>query len=185
MENIQEIIQNDLRTALKGRRELEVSTLRLLGAAIINKEKEKRIRIARSEKDLKEEELVEKSRLTDEEIIEVVLSEIKKRKEAILGFSAGSVSAPAREKAKIQNLIDKEKKEIKILKKYLPELSSALPEQLSEKEVRELAKDVVGKTKAQSMKDMGKVMRELMPKIKGKADGSLVSKIVKELLTPK
>lgn len=178
MENIQEIIQNDLRTALKGRRELEVSTLRLLGAAIINKEKEKRIRIARSEKDLKEEELVEKSRLTDEEIIEVVLSEIKKRKEAILGFSAGSVSAPAREKAKIQNLIDKEKKEIKILKKYLPE-------QLSEKEVRELAKDVVGKTKAQSMKDMGKVMRELMPKIKGKADGSLVSKIVKELLTPK
>lgn len=178
MENIQEIIQNDLRTALKGRRELEVSTLRLLGAAIINKEKEKRIRIARSEKDLKEEELVEKSRLTNEEIIEVVLSEIKKRKEAISGFSAGSVSAPAREKAKIQNLIDKEKKEIKILKKYLPE-------QLSEKEVRELAKDVVGKTKAQSMKDMGKVMRELMPKIKGKADGSLVSKIVKELLTPR
>lgn len=178
MENIQEIIQNDLRTALKGRRELEVSTLRLLGAAIINKEKEKRIKIARSERDLKEEGLVEKSRLTDEEIIEVVLSEIKKRKEAILGFSAGSVSAPAREKAKIQNLIDKEKKEIKILKKYLPE-------QLSEKEVRELAKDVVEKTKAQSMKDIGKVMKKLMPKIKGKADGGLVSKIVKELLTPK
>ena len=178
MKNIQSKLQNDLRTALKGRRKLEVSTLRLLGAAIINKEKEKRIKIARSEKDLKEEELVEKSRLTDEEIIEVVLSEIKKRKEAILGFSAGSVSAPASEKAKIQNLIDKEKEEIKILKKYLPE-------QLSEEEVRKLAKDVVEKTKAQSMKDIGKVMKKLMPKIKGKADGSLVSKIVKELLTPR
>jgi len=178
VKNIQSKLQNDLRTALKGRRKLEVSTLRLLGAAIINKEKEKRMKNATTEKDLKEEELVEKSRLTDEEIIEVVLSEIKKRKEAILGFSAGSVSAPAREKAKIQNLIDKEKEEIKILKKYLPE-------QLSEEEVRKLAKDVVEKTKAQSMKDIGKVMKKLMPKIKGKADGSLVSKIVKELLTPR
>jgi len=65
-----------------------------------------------------------------------------------------------------------------ILQKYMPE-------QLSEEEIKKLAKEAIEKTGAKEIKDMGKVMQELMPKVKGKAEGSLVSKIVKELLTPK
>jgi uncharacterized protein YqeY len=58
-----------------------------------------------------------------------------------------------------------------------------LPEQLSEEEIRKLAKEAIQKVGAKEIKDMGKVMAELMPKVKGRADGSLVRKIVKELLS--
>ena len=75
-------------------------------------------------------------------------------------------------------MVDKETKEKEILEKYLPE-------QLSEEEIKKLVKEAIEKIGAKEIKDMGKVMAELMPQVKGKADGSLVSKIVKELLTPK
>jgi hypothetical protein len=104
-------IQKDLNTALKERKEIEISVLRLLSAAILNKEKEKRYKISKEGNELKEEELEKESQLTDEEIIEVLQSEIKKRKEAILGF----------EKGQRQDLAEKEKGEIEILKKYLSE----------------------------------------------------------------
>jgi uncharacterized protein YqeY len=110
---------------------------------------------------------LEKQRqLVEEEVLEVISSEIKKRKEAILLF----------EKGERQELAEKEKREIGILQNYLPE-------QLPEEELRKLVKEAIEKTGAKEMKDMGKIMAELMPKVKGKADGSLVSKIVKELLT--
>jgi hypothetical protein len=73
-------------------------------------------------------------------------------------------------------LADREKKEIEILKKYLPE-------QLSEEQLRKLIQESITKTGAKEIKDMGKIMADLMPKIKGKADNSEISKIVKELLT--
>ena len=63
-------------------------------------------------------------------------------------------------------------------------LQNYLPEQLSEEEIKKLIEEAIKKTGAKEIKDMGKVMAELMPKLKGKADGVLVSKIVKELLTP-
>lgn len=158
-------IQEDLKTSLKERKELEVSVLRLLNSTIINKEKEKRYKISKEKPDLKEKELEKESQLTDEEVIEVVSSEIKKRKEAILEFQKG----------KREDLVAKEKQELEILEKYLPE-------QLSEEEIKKLAKEAIEKTGAKEPKEMGKVMAELMPKLKGRADGSLVSKIVKELL---
>jgi hypothetical protein len=64
---------------------------------------------------------------------------------------------------------------MEILQKYLPE-------QLTEEELKKLVAESIKETEAGSLKDMGKVMGSLMPKVKGRADGSLVSKIVKELL---
>jgi len=148
-------IQEDLNSAIKSKREIETSTLRMLSAAILNKEKEKRYKSGKSE-DIP---------LIDEEIIEVVFNEVKKRKEAIELY----------EKGDRQELADKEKKEAETLQKYLPE-------QLTEEEVKKLVKEAITKVGAKEQKDMGKVMAELMPQVKGKADGGLVSKVVKELL---
>ena len=164
--SLKERIQEDLVRSLKEKDELKASVFRLLLASLLNREKEKRYKAYQTKTDIAEKELVEKSQLTDEEIVEVVSSEIKKRKEAALGF----------EKGKRQDLADKEKKELEILKAYLPE-------QLSEEEIRNLVKEIIEKVGAKTQKDMGKVMSQLMPRIKGKADGAMVSSIVKELLS--
>lgn len=166
-------IQEDFKKALKEKKEIEVSTLRLLKAAILNKEKEKRYRLSKEKPDINFEELKKESplykelekesALTDEEVLAVISSEIKKRKEAILEY----------EKGKREDLAEKEKKEIKILEKYLPE-------QMGEEEIKKLAKETIEKIE---VKNMGKVMAQLMPKLKGRADGETVSKIVKELLS--
>ena len=71
----------------------------------------------------------------------------------------------------------KEKKELEVLQAYLPE-------QLSEEEIRQLVKDTISQTGAANAQDMGKVMAAVMLQVKGKADGTLVSSVVKELLTP-
>ncbi len=176
--SIKEKIEEDFKKALKEKKEIEVSTLRMLQAAIFNKEKEKRYRLSKEKpglnlEELKKEsplakELEKESVLTDEEVLEVISSEIKKRKEAILEF----------EKGKREDLVKKEKAEMEILQRYLPE-------QLSEEEIKKLAREIIEKLGAKDIKDMGKVMAQLMPKLKGRADGSLVNKIVKDLLTLK
>jgi len=107
---LKEKIQEDLNSALKEKKELEVSVLRLLLSAIFNKEKEKRYKLSKEKPEFASEELEKESVLSDEEIIEVIFSEIKKRKEAILEF----------EKGDRKDLADKEKKEMRILQKYLP-----------------------------------------------------------------
>jgi len=166
--SLKEKIDADLKKATKERKEIEVSVLRLLKDAIFLKEKEKRYKIFNQRKGVSEKELEKESQLSDEEIIEVIFAEIKKRKEAILEF----------EKGKRKDLVEKETKEIEILKKYLPE-------QLSEKEVEKIIKETIKKLGAKDIKDMGRVMKELMPKLKGRVEGSLISKIVKDLLTKK
>ena len=163
---LKEKITQDLNSALKERKEAELSVLRLLSAAITNKEKEKRFKASKIKPEMDEKNLIKESQLADEEIIDVISSEIKKRKEAAVLFEQG----------KRQDLAQKEKKEAEILQKYLPE-------QLSEEEIKKLAKEAIAKTQAREQKDMGRVMAELMPKIKGKADNSLVSRIVKELIS--
>lgn len=178
MENIKQKIQADLTQTIKKGDEIGRSTLRMLLATILSKEKEKRYKAFKEKPDLSEEELAEKSILTDEEIIEVIFSEVKKRKEAIESFSAHGGLASGEKKDKIENAINKEKAELKVLQTYLPE-------QLSEEEIKKIVKEAIEKTKAKEIKDMGKVMAEIMPKVKGKTDGGMVSKIVKELLFPK
>ncbi len=107
----------------------------------------------------------EKKVLNDDDIKIVVAKEVKKRKESILEF----------EKAERLDLVEGLNREIEILSKYLPV-------QLSEDQIRELVKESISLTGAVSSKDMGKVMQDLRPKTNGKADGKLVSDIVKELL---
>ena len=137
--DLKEKIKNDLNRSLKEREKLTSSTLRLLLATILNREKEKRAKIAKGEKGLTEEELIKKSQLLDDEIIQAILSEIKKRKESILLF----------EKGKRQDLADKEKEEIKILQKYLPE-------QISEEELKKIVQDAVKKNRCRFDKRDGK-----------------------------
>jgi uncharacterized protein YqeY len=103
--------------------------------------------------------------VNDDEIIEILAREIKQRREAMLEF----------EKGNRQDLVDKAKVEIEILLSYLPQ-------QLSEEEICEIVRKAVDEVGASSMKDMGKVMVVIMPKTKGKADGKLVSQIVKQYL---
>ncbi len=158
-------ISQNLKIALKEKREIEVSVLRMLLAAILNKEKEKRYKLNKEKPDLSQGELEKESQLTEEEITLITSIEAKKRKEAIIAF----------EKGERKDLAEKEKKELDILKKYLPE-------QISEEELSQIIKQVIVETGAKEMKDMGKVMKEVMLKVVGRADGNQVSGIVKELL---
>ncbi len=162
---LKENIKNDATEALKAGNEILISTLRMFLASVTSKEKEKRYKTAKQKPELKEEELVKESELSDEEVIDVISSEIKKRKDAIILYEKGSRP----------ELAEKERKEIEILKKYLPE-------QLSQEELKKLIEESINKTGAKEIKDMGKVMADLNPKIKGRADGGEVSKLVKELL---
>lgn len=163
--NLKGKIQNELQEAVKNREELKSSVLRLLLSAIFNKEKEKRYKLSKQKPEFKEKDLEKESQLVNEEVIEVISSEIKKRKESILEFGKGER----------EDLVEKETKEKEILEKYLPE-------QLSEEGIKKLVKEAIERVEAKEPKDIGKVMAELMPKVKGRADGGLVSKIAKELL---
>ncbi|HUW71703.1 MAG TPA: GatB/YqeY domain-containing protein [Candidatus Humimicrobiaceae bacterium] len=106
---LKEKIQDDLRLALKEKREIRLSVLRMLLAAISNREIDKRTRIWKEKPELSTEELKKESQLTDEEITKVVSSEIKKRKEALSLF----------EKGNREDLIKKEKAEMEVLEEYL------------------------------------------------------------------
>ena len=162
---IKQQIKNDTTSALKSGDKITAETLRMLSAAIAGKEKEKRYKFSKDKPDLGEQDLVKESELTNEQIIEVVSSEIKKRKDAVQLYQRGNRP----------ELAEKEQKEIEILKKYLPE-------QLSEEELKKIVQESVLKVGAKEMRDMGKVMADLNPKIKGKADGGEASRIVKEIL---
>ena len=115
--------------------------------------------------------LVEKTdgiKLEDEQVIEILAKEVKQRNEAILEFQKGNR----------EDLVESAKAEIEILKEYLPQ-------QLSEEEIKEIVINVADNLGASSMKDMGKVMAEVRPKVVGRADGRLVSSIVKNYLNNK
>lgn len=100
--------------------------------------------------------------------IEILAKEVKQRREAMLEF----------EKGNRQDLVDQSKAEIEILLNYLPQ-------QLSEGEIRQIIEESAIEAGASSIKDIGKVMSIVRPKTLGRADGKLVSQIVKEYLTNK
>ncbi len=104
--------------------------------------------------------------VTDQITIELAMKEVKQRKDSIEQFEKGGR----------QDLADNEQAELTILQKYLPE-------QMSEEEIRAVVKEIISSVGASSMQDIGKVMGALMPRVKGKADGTLVNKIVKEILS--
>jgi len=161
---LKEQLQKEMTEALKAGNQLKRLVLGTLITAVKNKELAKRGQIGKITNDQKE--LAEKSQLTNEEVLELISSEVKKRKDSIEQFKAGGR----------QDLADKEKSEMEILLAYLPE-------QLSEEEVKNQIQKIIEETGAISQKEMGKVIGVAMVKLKGRADGGLVSKITKELLS--
>ena len=111
-------------------------------------------------------EIEEKSDLNELQITSILEKMIKQRNDAIAQF----------EQAKRQELADKEKQEIEIVREFLPE-------QMSDDEISELVSKIVSEVGAQDMKDMGKVMGSLKPLIAGKADAGVVSQLVKKALS--
>jgi len=134
-------------------------------SAMKNKDKEKLAVLRMIKGAMQLEEINKKSELSDDEVIGVISKQIKTRKESIVEFEKGGR----------EDLIDKTNLEIDILNSYMPE-------QLSEEEVNKIINDAFDKVNPTSMKDMGKLMGLLTPQLKGKADMSSVSVIIKEKL---
>ena len=161
---LKESLQQDMKDAMKSGNAVKRMVLSLVQSAVKNKELEKRAKFSKAGAEA--DKLEELSRMSDEEIMDVILSEAKKRKESIESY----------EKAGRDELAKKEKDELAILMEYLPE-------QMSEDEIREEVKKAIEATGAKDIKEMGKVLGVLMSKIKGRADGQTVSRIVKEELS--
>jgi uncharacterized protein YqeY len=103
--------------------------------------------------------------LEEGEVLSVVSKEVKRHLESIDAFKKGNRA----------DLVSKEEAELKILRGYLPE-------QISREEIVKAAKEVIGLVGAKGPGDKGKVMQQLMPKLKGEADGKLINDVVTELL---
>jgi uncharacterized protein YqeY len=140
-------IDADTKDALKSGAKDKVSTLRMLNAAMKNKQIDKR------------------RPLTEDEVIETVRSLIKQRKDSIEQFAKGGR----------QDLVDKETAEVAVLETYLPQ-------QLAREELEVMVRAAISQTSAQGARDMGKVMKALIPMVGGRADGKLVSELVKNAL---
>jgi uncharacterized protein YqeY len=144
---LREQLDDDLKSAMKSRDALRLSVLRMLKSAARYTEIEKG------------------ETLSDDDVLQVVARECKRRRESIEQF----------EKGNRPDLVAQEKAELEILSGYLPE-------QLDETEVIGIAREVISELHAASKADKGKVMGALMQKVRGKADGRLVNRIVDELL---
>lgn len=137
----------DLKSAMKAKDSLRKNTIQSVRAGVLQVEKDKQVI------------------LSDDEVISVIVSQVKKRKASLPDFI----------KSGREDLISELKTEIEILEGYLPE-------QLSEEEVNTMITDVIAELGATSMKDMGKVMQVMTEKANGRADNKLVSQIVRKLL---
>jgi hypothetical protein len=135
--------------------------------AMKNKEKDKLSVIRMVKASLQNEAIKLGSKeLTDEVELTILSREVKQRKESLHEF----------DKAGRQDLVDKLRAELAIVELYMPE-------QLSEEELSEIVKETISEVGATSKAEMGKVMAAIMPKVKGKADGSLVNKLVQQHLS--
>lgn len=141
-------IEEQIKNALKGGEELRLSTLRFLLSAIKN------------------DEIAKQREVTDEEVISVVRHQVKQRKESIEAFQKGGR----------EELAEKERQELEILNKFLPQ-------QLSEEEVKKMVQETIAELPESERKNFGKVMGVVMSRIKGQTEGNIVAKVVKEVLS--
>ena len=144
---IKEKLMNDLKEAMKDKNLVRKNTVQMVRAAILQVEKDKQIE------------------LTDEQVIEIIAKETKKRKDA----------EPEFEKSGREDLIKQNKDEIAILSEYLPK-------QLSVEEIENIVKNIIAEIGATGMKDMGPVMKKAKEHIGAAGDGKTVSEVVKKLL---
>ena len=140
-------IANDMRAAMKAREATRVSTLRMLMAAMKN------VQVERGHE------------LNDDEVLEVLAREAKRRRESMEAYEHGGRP----------DLVQKEGAELAVLEEYLPD-------RLSDRELEVLVDEAIAETGATDPKQMGAVMKVLMPKVKGRADGSVVSGLVRARL---
>jgi len=147
--SLEERLVEEMKQAMKSNDKLRLSTIRMIRSALKNKEIELR------------------KKLEDEEVIKVIQVMVRKGEESVEQFQTGGRV----------DLVEKEKKEIEILKSFLPQ-------PLSQEELLKIVDQSIQETQASSLKDIGKVMKSIMPKIGGKADGKLINQLVKERLSP-
>jgi uncharacterized protein YqeY len=140
-------IQNDMYTAMKAGEKESTNTLRITLAKLKDKQIEKR------------------DNLTEEEVIKIIQTLVKQRKESIELYVQGGRN----------ELADIEKNEIALLKKYLPQM-------ISENDIKNIVETVINEVGATSMSDMGKIMPEVMKRGKGLIDGRIAQKFVQESL---
>lgn len=145
---LEERLNEEMKLAMKSNDKLKLSTIRMIRSTIKNREIELR------------------KKLDDEEIYRILQGMVRKGEESIEQFQAGGRI----------DLVEKEKKEIEILKSFLPE-------QISKEELIRIIDETIKETQSSSLKDLGKVMKSVMSKLGGKADGRLVNQIVKERLS--
>jgi len=144
---LKEKLLEDFKSAMRDKNEIRKNTLTLIRSSILQVEKDKQIE------------------LTDEQIIEIISKEAKKRKDSLVEF----------EKSGREDLITQTKQEMEIVKEYLPE-------EISEEKLTEIIKEVIVETEAKDMKDMGKVMKLTKERVGVTADGKTINEIVKKLL---
>lgn len=136
-----------------------------LKASMKNKDSIRKNTITMIRAAIKQKEVDERVELSDEEIAEIISKQLKEKKNVIEDFKKGNR----------QDLVDLTEKEIQILLEYLPK-------QLTEEELKKIVLETIDEVNAESIKDIGLVMKSVMPKVKGKADGNTVNKIVQQLL---
>ncbi len=143
----------DMKSAMKDKEgsKLKLSVIRMIRAAVQNAQIEK------------------KKPLNDDEVLDVVVREMKMRQDAI-------DSVPEDERERRHEFLEKLEEEKVILQAYLPK-------PLTAEELQSAVAEAIAETGASSAKDMGRVMSVLMPRVKGKADGKTVNNVVKELLS--
>jgi hypothetical protein len=146
---LEERLIEEMKEAMKSSDKLRLSTIRMIRSNIKNKEIELR------------------KPLDDETIQRVIQGMVRKGEESLDQFKLGGR----------MDLVEKESKEIEILKSYLPQ-------SLTQEEVIKIIDQTIEETQVTSLKDLGKVMKSVMPKLQGKADGKLINQLVKERLSP-
>lgn len=145
---LKEKLLDDLKNSMKEKNVIRKNVIQMVRAAILQVEKDKQIEVS------------------DDQIVEIIAKEAKKRKDAEIEF----------EKSGREDLIKQNKEEIEILTEYLPK-------QLSAEEVEKIVNEVIAETGATNMKDMGTVMKAAKEKIGAAADGKTISDAVKKLLS--
>jgi len=146
---LEERLVEEMKSAMKSNEKVRLSTIRMIRSSIKNKEIELR------------------KPLDDEAIQKVIQGMVRKGEESLEQFKLGGR----------MDLVEKESKEIEILKSYLPQ-------SLTQEEMIKIVDQTIQEAQATSLKDLGKVMKSVKPKLQGKADGKLINQLVKERLSP-
>lgn len=146
--NLEEKLLEEMKQAMKTNDKIRLSTIRMIRSSSKNKEIELR------------------RKLEDEDIFKVIQGMVRKGEESIEQFQAGGRN----------DLVEKEKMEIEILKSFLPQ-------PIPQEEIIKIIDETIQETQSSSLKDLGKVMKAVMPRLGGKADGKVINQLVKERLS--